>query len=262
MSTRLIVPVCLFALGLSSCGGASAEEVAPFEEIAVSGPHVEPDRSGEAAVLTVETSIDAICAVSYGIGDPVGDIATDTQMEPEGHSEHRVTLSGLRPGTQYSYRLQGVGSDGRLYRSEVLTFSTPEAPRSAIGRNLAEGAEILEVSSEFSSSFAAANAVDGDVGTEWSTAGDGDDAFVTIDLGTEAEVDAVLFRTRRMSDGSAITRTFTVTIDEDETLGPFAAGPEPVDVSFRGRVLRFDVEESSGGNTGAVEIEVYEPAGG
>lgn len=33
-------------------------------------------------------------------------------------------------------------------------------------------------------------------------------------------------------------------------------GPEPVDVRFRNQVVRFDAGESTGGNTGDVEIEV------
>lgn len=47
--------------------------------------------------------------------------------------------------------------------------------------------------------------MDGDVGTEWSTAGDGDDAFITIDHGTETTIAAVGFRTRSMGDGSSTT---------------------------------------------------------
>ena len=262
MSKRIIPLAVVLAMGAAACGGASSEPVTPFEEIAVSGPEIELDPSGTAAVLTVETSIDAICAVSYGVGEPAGSIATDREMEPEGHSDHRVILSGLKPDTNYTYRLQGVGADGRLYRSDVFTFRTPEASESVLGTNLAQGATVIEVSSEFSSSFAAANAVDGDLGTEWSTRGDGDDAFITIDLGQETDVAAVGFRTREMSDGTAITRTFTVTVDGIDTFGPLTGGSDPVEVDFRGRILRFDVAESTGGNTGAVEVEVYGADGG
>ncbi len=237
----------------------AAAEVFPFEDIAVAGPTVVVDASATSAVLTVTTSIDAICAVAYGVGEPVGQIATDREMEPNGHDDHRVVITGLQPNTEYSYRLQGVGADGRLYRSQVYTFSTPEASASPYGPNLALGATVVEVSSEFSSSFGAARALDGDVGTEWSSRGDGDAAFITIDLGEPTEVGAVAFRTREMSDGSAITLTFTVTVDGEETYGPFPAGPDPIEVSFVGQVLRFDVAESTGGNTGAVEVEVYGP---
>ncbi|MDH3606243.1 MAG: discoidin domain-containing protein, partial [Acidimicrobiia bacterium] len=118
------------------------------------------------------------------------------------------------------------------------------------------GATVVAASSEFSASFAAANAVDGDLGTEWSSRGDGDDAFITIDLGQPTVVTAVAFRTRSMSDGSAIAQTFTVEVD-GTTFGPFAAGPTVSEVSFEGQVLTYRVAASTGGNTGAIEVEAY-----
>jgi hypothetical protein len=69
-----------------------------------------------------------------------------------------------------------------------------------------------------------------------------------------------------MADGSAITSTFTVSVDDGEPTGPFpAASPAttrlaPLEVT--GRLLRFDIEESTGGNVGAAEIRVYAPADG
>lgn len=263
-----ILLVLGFALVVAACSAATTQEVEasgevfPFEDIAVAGPTVVVDPSATTAVLTVTTSINAICAVAYGVGQPSGQIAADREMEPNGHDEHRVVLTDLQPNTEYSYRLQGVGEDGRLYRSQVYTFRTPEAVLPPYGPNLALAASVVDVSSEFSSSFAAALAIDGDRGTEWSSRGDGDDAYIVIDLGEPTAVARVAFVTREMSDGTAITQTFTVTVDGEETYGPFPAGSEPVEVSFVGQVLRFDVEESTGGNTGAVEIEVYGPAEG
>lgn len=251
--------VCTALIVVACSGGAEDSGVASFEDIAVAGPDVEVDQSGTSVVLTVETSIDAICAVAYGVGEPQGSIATDREMEADGHRQHRVVLAGLRPDTEYAYRIQGVGVDGRLYRSEVFTFRTAPAGVSSLASNLALGATVAEVSSEFSAAFAASNAIDGDPSTEWSSRGDGDDAWITIDLGAETQVGAVAFRTREMSDGTAITATFTVTVDREETFGPFPVGPDPVEASFSGRVVRFDVVDSTGGNTGAVEVELYAP---
>jgi hypothetical protein len=188
MRSRTLLIATGLALAVSACGTTADEQVVPFEQIAVTGPDIEADLSGTAAVLTVETSIDAVCAVTYGAGQPVGSIATDREMDPEGHAEHRVILSGLAPDTEYQYRLQGVGSDGSLYRSNVFTFRTPEASQADFGPNLAKGTTVEAVSSEFSSIFAATNATDGDLGTEWSSRGDGDDAYITVDLGQEVEV--------------------------------------------------------------------------
>lgn len=245
-------------LVVAACqGGAGGDEVADFVEIAAEGPVIEFDSSGTIATLGVTTTIDAVCAVTYGTGAELGQIATDDDMSGGPHREHRVLMTGLQPDTEYVYRLQGVGSDGRLYRSELMRFRTPEGSAGASpGVDVAVGATVLDVSSEFSAAFAAANAIDGDPGTEWSTRGDGDDAYVVIDLGRVVDVVAVGFHTRTMADGSATTDLFTVTVDDYTTHGPFPAGR--VEVSFTGRVVRFDVHASTGGNTGANQIEVFE----
>ena len=64
-----------------------------------------------------------------------------------------------------------------------------------------------------------------------------------------------------MSDGTAQLFRFTVTTDGGETVGPFdlpdATRIYTFPVQFAARTLRFDAVETSGGNTGAVEIEVY-----
>lgn len=57
------------------------------------------------------------------------------------------------------------------------------------------------------------NAIDDAGTTEWSSAGDGDDAFVTIDLGAERDIAGVEYITRSMLDGTAIAETFTVSIE-------------------------------------------------
>ncbi len=60
-----------------------------------------------------------------------------------------------------------------------------------------------------------------------------------------------------MSDGTAITAAFTVTIDGRE-LGPYPTGAEPAILGpVSGRVVRVDAAETTGGNTGAVEIEIF-----
>lgn len=249
----------IFVLGvlIASCSGSgSDDDIGDFSQIAQSDPVVEVDPSGTVATLRVSTTINAVCAVVYGIDGPSGSIATDQDMGIGGHSDHNARMTNLEPGTRYQYRLQGVGVDGRIYRSDVMTFDTPASTPNAAGENVAVGASVIDVSSEFSDDFAAANALDGNLATEWSTRGDGDDAFLTIDLGRDVEVSAVGFRTRSMSDGSATTDTFSVDVD-GTTYGPFAVGPTPSASQFTARVLTFNVETSSGGNTGALEIEVY-----
>lgn len=256
LSRRLQTLLLVILVLAAACqDGSDSEEVFDFGEIAESGPEIEPHPSGTSAILRVTTNLDAVCAVAFGETEESGMLATDQEMGGAGHSDHEVVLGGLSPDTEYFYRLQGVGVDGRLYRSRLLTFRTPPATDELPGRNVAVDAAVVDVSSEFSAAFAAVNAIDGDEATEWSTAGDGDDAYITIDLGGQVAVVAVGFHTRTMSDGSATTETFTITVDGADTFGPLPAGR--VEVAFSGQVVRIDVEESTGGNTGATEIEVF-----
>jgi hypothetical protein len=259
MTPRLLIALCL-ALIVGACGSStSSDDIGSFEEIAVAEPVFEFDPSATTATLTIETTIDVACFVSYGIDAPAGSIATDNDMGATGaHADHMPLLTGLEPDTEYQYRLQGVGIDGRLYRSDIMTVTTPSASTGSLGDNLAPQARVADVSSEFSSSFAAENAIDGDRGTEWSSQGDGDDAFITIEFGSELDIAMVRFITRSMGDGSATTNTISIVAD-GERFGPFPTGEEPIEVDIRARSLTFEVESSTGGNTGAVEIEVYGP---
>ncbi len=259
---RSISLVALTVLVAAGCGdsGGDGPPVRDVAEI-LDGPIVvEPAPDGRTAVVQAITRVDAACVIVFGT-DPenLTGLATDDDMAGGAHQDHQPLLTGLEPDTEYFYRLQGTAIGGDLFASEVLSFRTPEAPDAGAAGNLALGASVAGVSSEFSASFAAANAVDGSPATEWSSRGDGDDAFITIDLGAATDVGSVAFRTRSMGDGSAFTETFTVTVDGGEPLGPFPAGDDPVAVAFTGQVLRFDVDVSTGGNTGAVEIEVYGP---
>ncbi|WP_157943908.1 discoidin domain-containing protein [Blastococcus atacamensis] len=262
-----LVPAAGVILLLSGCGG-SADSAAPdpavraAEQVFVEDPVVLPDASGTFATLRVSTDLDMACAVVFGQDESLGDgMATDADMGGGAHTDHEAVMSGLRPDTEYFYRVQGSGTDGNLYRSELMTFRTPLAEEAGTpGENAALGAEVMDASSEFSDAFTAANAVDGDLATEWSSDGDGDDASITIDLGRPVDVVGMALRSRSMSDGTSVVESFTVTVDGGQTYGPFGAGTASTvsEAEFTGQVLRIDAERTSGGNTGAAEIEVYE----
>jgi hypothetical protein len=243
-------------------------EVRPFSEVQASDFVFEADPTNPGrAIFRVTTTEPMICAIVWGVDDSFGNFNNSLNMAGTGIIQHDVFLPGAEAGVEYSFIVQGTTADGTLYRSEPATFVIPSvdaaAPGEDLGPNLAAGATVVEFSSEFSSGFAAANAVDGDTSTEWSTSGDGDDASITIDLGSPADIAAVEFLTRSMTDGTAITETFTVSVDDGEPVGPFPAGnpadPRPSDVSLSGQVFTFEVETSTGGNTGAVEIRMYGP---
>jgi len=257
-----VAVLALVAIGCAS--GTSADvEVRPFSEVQASEFSFEIDPTNPArGIFHVTTTEPMICAIVWGEDTDFGNFNNSLNMAGTGIIEHDVFLPGAEPGVEYAFVVQGTTADGTFYRSDVSTFTIPEgeSPAASTEPNLAEGAEIVEVSSEFNDAFAAPSAVDGDPTTEWSTAGDGDDAFITFDVGAVVDVERVEFLTRSMTDGSATTESFFVTVDDGDTLGPFPAGnpaePQTTEVSLSGQVFRFDVAASTGGNTGAVEIRL------
>jgi hypothetical protein len=79
-------------------------------------------------------------------------------------------------------------------------------------------------------------------------------------LEVETLVTKLGFWTRTMVTSAQII-SFQVVADDGTVAGPFTLdGPSSVhyfETSIKARRLRFEVAESTGGNTGAVEIEVY-----
>ena len=81
-----------------------------------------------------------------------------------------------------------------------------------------------------------------------------------MELPEETRVRSVGFWTRTMG-ASAQVLSFSVATDGGEVRGPFQLGDAAAVYYFETDVvakrLRFEAVETSGGNTGAVEIEVY-----
>ena len=61
-----------------------------------------------------------------------------------------------------------------------------------------------------------------------------------------------------MTDGTAITDTSPITIG-DQQHGPYPTGTEPAVFAepITGQIIRIDADTTTGGNTGATEIEIY-----
>ena len=268
--TRHIWPLLgglLVACQVSAPAVTGADPVLPAEDILESGPTV-TNITPTSVTILAESRISLVCAVAYGPTTEYGSLATDSDMDVGGHTDHHPVLTGLVPDTEYHFRFGGFGPDGTLYLSQDYTFRTAPAEEGAAappGVNVTAQAVILEVSSNWNggandSRFGANNATDGDLGTEWSSDGDGDDAFITLDLGAERRVTGVGFATRTMGTSAEIS-AFTVTTDGGETFGPFELNDPGIMQYFAfesaARALRFDVVRSSGGNTGVLEIEVY-----
>jgi hypothetical protein len=272
--TPVAVLVTALVLAVSACGGdsdagSSSAAVRPFSEVQANPFVFEADpTNAERGIFRVETTEPMICAIVWGETEAFGNFNNSLGMNGTGSVDHDVYLPGAVAGREYYFRVQGTTADGTLYRSETATFTIPASDVSVSpvddadrGPNLALSASVVDVSSEFNASFGAELAIDDSGTTEWSSAGDGDDAFITIDLGQATEISGVELITRSMLDGTAITETFSVTVDDSVTFGPFPAGtavaPSFGPVGTNGRVVRFDVDTSTGGNVGAVEIRVF-----
>ena len=258
----------LLGLVLGACGAAG---VANISAILESEPTAVDITSSSARILAI-TSIDVVCSVAYGTTEEYGGLATDLDMAAGGHSDHGPVLTGLEPDTLYHYQLGGMGADGTLYRSEDMTFRTPPAAtaetQTPTDRNLAllsEGARLVGTSSNFggaehSGTWGGNSAVDGDPTTQWSSDGDGDDAWIEVELEAETRVTSIGFWTRTMVTSAQIIR-FQVVAGDGSVAGPFeldgASSAHYFETDFSASRLRFEVVESSGGNTGAVEIAVF-----
>ncbi len=208
------------------------------------------------------------CYLVYGTNDTYGDVTNDPDMAQAAIVEHNPIMIGLEPDTEYQYRMMGTGEDGQYYVSAIYTFRTLPAEEGGTANLLSpdNGAEVIEVSSNFGDGpndgrWGILNAFDDNTATEWSSNGDGDDAYFEIALDGTYQVNQIEYQTRAMSDGTAITNSFTVTADDGETYGPFELdGTESTytfDVDFTTATLRFNVADSTGGNTGVVDVAVY-----
>jgi hypothetical protein len=220
------------------------------------------------ANLPVHTTIPVACSIVYGTNPEFGSIATDMDMAGGAHSEHNPLLTGLASNTQYYYRVQGVDAAGNIYVSDVMTFTTDFEAQSSSSDNLAlasKGTQITGYSSIFGNDTADSqwginNAIDGNPNTQWSSNSDGDDAWIELELAAETQINRIGFWTRTMGSSAQI-ESFQIVTDRGESFGPFSLSDDSevfyFDVDFVAQRLRFEVLTSSGGNTGAIEIEVY-----
>lgn len=223
--------------------------------------------SGDTATLPIETSVSVACTMVYGTTPEFGNLTLDQDMDGGTHSSHNPLLSGLEPETLYYFRVQGVDEAGNMYISEVMTFTTPPADEDGTDNLLSpeNGAEVVGVSSNFGGAendarWGILSAFDNNLNSAWASDGDGDDAWFEVQLDGRYAVNTIEFQTRLMNDGTSQILEFTITTDSGEVYGPFEVPEQQVvtfDVAFEAEFIRFDVTDSSGGNTGIDEIALY-----
>lgn len=220
------------------------------------------------ATISFVTSSATNCIIVYGETTDFGQVTQDDDMNGFTHTHHHPTMRNLKPDTQYFYRFQGSDALGNIFVSEIFTLHTPPETTQTSDNLLSplNGAKVIEVSSNYGNqpndgTWGINNAFDGDPSTAWSSNGDGNDAYVVVQLGQTSHIHKISFWTRTMSNNTAQIFSFTVTTETGDVYGPFKL-PDPdqsyeFDVDFVAQTLRFDVIDSNGGNTGAVEIGAY-----
>jgi hypothetical protein len=265
----------LLTLAISACAPSASLEnglldnvsIRPIDEIIQQPIQVTDFTNDGSARLPIQTTIPVACTIVYGKTPAFGSLSLDQDMAGGPHTDHNPLLSGLEPETTYYFRVQGVDASGVIYLSDMMNFTTPRGQTSEV-QNLASpllGAEITGISSAYGNAglhdhWGAAGAFDDNPNTEWSSAGDGNNAWIEVRLARPALVTAFSFHSRSMSDGSAITLAFTVTTETGEILGPFevvnALQPYTFETSFIAQTLKFELTNTTGGNTGVVDIVV------
>jgi hypothetical protein len=258
--SRAFVTVSILLFSFSLAQTLSSR---PAESV-ISSPIAVSNVTASSAELVITTGIDLACLVVFGTDETFGQMAFDTDMGTAAHQHHRVVMRGLEPSTTYLYRLQGSAPDGTFYASSIYSFTTSAAEATpSLGVNVAtleQGAKVIAASSEFSSSYGANNALDNNPSSEWSSRGDGNEAFITIELPNEVTVTGFGLWTRTMGSSAEISR-FEVENEKGETFGPFdledANSLYQFPATGTGKQFTFRVLDSSGGNTGAIELAIY-----
>src|SRR5262249_49900129 len=159
------------ALALAASSEArTAGSIRDFSAIEVGRTQVQVAADGRSAVVRVQTEPPTVCAIAYGRTASLGSIANDPSMGGTALSQHVVVLRDLTPNTAYRFRLTATDAEGRVYQTaELATFETTPRATGAANRDIAVGAKVVAVSSQWSNDYRGANAFDGQLGTEWSS---------------------------------------------------------------------------------------------
>ena len=206
----------------------------------------------------------------------VGGVWVDTHYNVHYSRETRIPLSEV---VKYMPTKQPTKPPSVVDSNSLSTKESSLCPKGSL-RNIAsasQGAFILDVSSSYSEAFIASNAIDEDPSTQWSSKGDGDDAYITIQLPFPSNIVYVDFYTRTMGTSAQIveyqieagnvfdnleiaaescvlpdaSKSYECGLDLSDENDPQSGGMRNV------TLVNFRVTASSGGNTGAVDLSVY-----
>ncbi len=223
--------------------------------------------SSRSVTISFDSGVPTVCNAPYGETTEYGQVATLPMMDGA-TLDHVLTFANLQPDTLYHYKINATDNQGNVYQSGDFTFRTEPAeddPNAGETNwlSLEAGARVRAVSSNFGGarndqSWGADSAIDGQTGTAWSSDGDGDAAYIEIELPQAVHFERLLVHTRSMTNNTAQIFSFTVTTDAGEVHGPFelddASQAYAFEVDFTASTLRFDAVDTNGGNTGFFEL--------
>ena len=267
--------VLILAVMLSACGSSQSEGLLALEDIpnGFEGPEV-LTVGADSASIRFDTGVPTVCNSPFGETTNYGEVAT-IPMFSGATLDHVVTFAGLDADTTYHYQIIATDNQDNVYRSGDFTFTTAaESGNKIVNDNwlsLENGAIVSDVSSNFGNGdndkqWGANSAIDGSTASEWSSRGDGDEAFIEIQMAEEVQVSSLVAHTRSMANDTAQIFSFNVTTDKGETYGPFelpdADGAHEFEVDFIASTLLFEAVSTNGGNTGFVELGAFGTATG
>lgn len=231
---------------------------------------VEPaivDIKATEARLTFVSSVPLACSVVYGKTPEFGAVAIDANMNGGAIIDHNPILTDLEANMLYYYRVQGTDAQGNLYWAAMSNFTTAiEGVSDTNLLSMDNGATVTAVSSNFAGAqndqaWGANSAIDGSTHSAWSSAGDGNDAFIEIALAQAEPIETIKVWSRSMGDGTAQILSFTISTDNGEVLGPFVLPntqqAHQFTINRSSASIRLDVVSSTGGNTGLIEFSAF-----
>ncbi|UII19961.1 galactose-binding domain-containing protein [Fulvivirga ligni] len=187
-------------------------------------------------------------------------------------SSNSMTISGLNPGTQYTYLVKAKDAAGNESSGVPVTFTTednnnPDDGVVGVG-NLALSLPVTASSTKEGSVNGPSQAVDGNIGSRWESEFT-DDEWIRIDLGQKYQIGRVILHWE-----AASAKHYQVQVSDDDAswqnLYEFNENGLPVEsrtddllVSGAGRYIRMKgIERNSQWSYSLFEFEVYSPGSG
>ena len=263
--------------GAFSKTGSNAFASAPSDDDVLDSAVLSVDASSTAFALSLDASSSVAAVFSSGDFDgldsdgPTHGVARADSIS----STPTGSIESLLPSTTYSIGASYVDASLNAFHVAPVSATTEASSSSDSSGDCAStnvallslGASVADVSSNYgggsdSSTYGANNALDGSDSSQWSSNGDGNDAFLTIRLPSATDVEGVALWSRYMSSSSVI-ETYTVSDGSSGVVLATCDVPDSTQlyhcdvVASDVESLTFSVVASTGGNVGARAVEVY-----